>query len=163
MANFAKKVGSPICDSSSAEDYLEAILVLSSDDNDTCATVRVTDLSTRLGVSKPSVSAAVRKLAHAGYVEHEPYGGVTLTRAGRERATEVPARHALLHRFLVEILGVDEQTAQQDACRIEHDLSDETVKRLTQFVEFLTGADSKHAVWKDAFAKQITLGTLRAD
>lgn len=160
MTNISKHAASPIRDSSSAEDYLEAILILS---NDFGAAVRVTDLSKRLDVSKPSVSAAVKKLADAGYVEHEPYGSVTLTGAGRKRATEVAARHDLLHRFLVEILGVDEQIAQQDACRIEHDLSGQTMERLTGFVEFLTARDSEHGAWKDAFEKHIASGNRRAD
>jgi len=139
MANICTKPVAKTGDSSSVEDYLEAILVLSQESG---ASARITDLSEQLGVSKPSVSAAVRKLAEAGFVSHERYGDVRLTRSGRKRAQQVASRHSLLHRFLAEILGVDDETAQSDACRLEHDLSDETVRRLTAFVEFLVGGNT---------------------
>jgi len=121
--------------SASFEDYLETILVLAREQGES---VRVTDLSESMGVSKPSVSAAVKRMAEAGLVDHERYGDVRLTPAGLRRAQEVASRHELLHRFLVEVLGVDETTAQQDACRLEHDLSPISVERLTRLVAFLT-------------------------
>jgi len=142
MPNICKKQGSRSGHSSSLEDYLEAIFVLSEDFG---SSVRVTDLSERLGVSKPSVSVAMKRLVAAGYVSHERYGDIRLTPSGRKRAAVVASRHDLLHRFLAEILGVSTETAEQDACRLEHDLSDESVERLTEFVEFLTGSRESEA------------------
>lgn len=147
-------------ESSSVEDYLEAILVLSWESG---ASVRITDLSERLGVSKPSVSAAVRRLTEAGLASHERYGDVRLTRAGRKRAQEVASRHSLLHRFLAEVLGVDDETAQADACRVEHDLSEETVRRLTLFVEFLVGEKASNGAEAFGFEDYLARGVHHAD
>ena len=138
MANIRSRRKLKNAESSCLEDYLETILVLSQESS---TPVRITDLSDRLRVSKPSVSAAVKRLVEAGLVSHEPYGDVNLTEAGQERAEGVASRHALLHRFLVAVLGIDEETAQTDACRLEHDLSEITVRRLASFVEFLVDGD----------------------
>jgi len=160
MANICKKATSRIGDSSSVEDYLEAIIVLGREMGEP---VRVTDLSERLGVSMPSVSVAVRKMADAGLVVHERYGGVELTPMGRERGAAVAARHDLLHRFLTEILGVNEKTAQEDACRLEHDLSEEAVEHLARFVEFLGGEGSTRGGFKRRFEEYLAQGKHHAD
>jgi len=138
VTNICKRSASNIGKSSSFEDYLEAILLLS---KDTGASVRVTDLSEQLGVSKPSVSVAVKKLTEAGLVQHERYGDVKLTAAGQDRASGVASRHDLLFRFFTSVLGVNEETAESDACSIEHNLSETTVRRLTEFVEAVTGGN----------------------
>jgi DtxR family transcriptional regulator, Mn-dependent transcriptional regulator len=126
----------------SGEDYLEAVLVLERTDGP----VRVTALADRLGVSKPSVSAALAGLARRGLVRHERYGGVELTSRGRRVARETDRRHQLLRGFLVNVLGVDARTAERDACRLEHGLSQATVKRLVEFVRRQeAGKESKDA------------------
>jgi DtxR family Mn-dependent transcriptional regulator len=160
MPNICKRPSPQVSESSSAEDYLEAILVLSEDFG---SSVRVTDLSERLGVSKPSVSVAVKRLADAGYVTHERYGDVKLTSTGRRRASEVAAKHDLLFRFLAEVLGVSEETAQIDACRLEHDLSEETVHQLMQFVDFLTGSGEGNRPWNRRFEAYLAEGKHHAD
>jgi len=115
----------------SAEDYLEAVLVLGEEKR----VVRVKDLSERLRVSKPSVVAALAKLERKGLARHERYGGIELTPRGRRVAQETDRRHRLVKAFLVRVLGVREATANHDACRIEHSLSPETVARLVEFVQ----------------------------
>jgi DtxR family transcriptional regulator, Mn-dependent transcriptional regulator len=160
MANICKKATSQIGDSSSAEDYLEAIIVLS---REVGGGVRVSELSERLGVSKPSVSVAVRKLADAGLVLHERYGSIELTSTGRMRAEEIAARHDLIHKFLTEILGVNEETAQQDACRLEHDLSEEAVQLLAKFVAFLTGEGVAPHLFDRGFEVYLAEGKHHAD
>ncbi len=115
---------------SGAEDCLEAVLVLERGGGP----VRVTALARRLGVSKPSVVAALAALERRGLARHERYGGVELTAAGRRRARETDRRHQLLREFLAGVLGVSAATAEADACRIEHGLSPETVSRLVTFV-----------------------------
>lgn len=117
----------------SMEDYLEAIAKLAEMETD----VRVTEISKRLGVKKPSVSAALHKLSEDGLVEHRKYGRVELTGEGRRIAEDVIHRHEVLFRFLSEILGVDREIAQVDACKLEHWLSESSIKRLTKFVEFI--------------------------
>lgn len=117
----------------SMEDYLEAIAKIGEAE----AEVRVTDISRRLGVKKPSVSAAILRLSEDGLVEHRKYGRVELTDEGRRIADDVIHRHEVLFRFLSEILGVDPEVAQVDACRLEHWLSLSSIQRLAKFVEFV--------------------------
>lgn len=115
----------------SGEDYLEAILVLGKEK----PVVRVKDVSDRLGVTRPSVVLAFAGLEARGLVRHERYGGVELTPAGRRVARETDRRHRLVKEFLVRALGVTEATADKDACRMEHNLSAETVSRLVEFIQ----------------------------
>lgn len=120
----------------SLEDYLEAIFVLQQRGLE----VRVTDIAAFLGLSKPSVNRAVGNLRDAGYLEHESYGTVTLTPAGEERANRVLTRHKLFKRFLAKTLGVEEATAEEDACRMEHVVSAETIDRLCAYLKQLDEA-----------------------
>jgi Mn-dependent DtxR family transcriptional regulator len=99
----------------SMEDYLEAIAQLRAEETE----VRVTQISKRLGVKKPSVTSALHKLSEDGLVKHQRYGHVELTAKGRKVAEEVMRRHDVLFRFLSDVLGVDGETAQDDACRVE--------------------------------------------
>lgn len=116
----------------SGEDYLEAILVQEiRHDSDK---VRSTDIAKHLGVSRPSVSRAMSILKADGYVEMETYGDVSLTAKGRAVAEEVYDRHRMLTRFLRDILGVDREIAEHDACLIEHDISSQSMQKLTEFI-----------------------------
>ena len=117
----------------SMEDYLEAIAKLAEVETE----VRVTEISKRLGVKKPSVTAALQKLSDDGLVEHRKYGRVELTGEGQRIAEDVIHRHEVLFRFLSEILGVDREVAQVDACKLEHWLGPSSIQRLTKFVEFI--------------------------
>ena len=160
MANRQHRIETHLAPPSSVEDYLEAIIVLS---RETGKDVRVTELSEQLGVSKPSVSVAVRKLTEAGFVEHEPYGAVQLTATSKEAAAAVAMRHNLLHRFLTEILDVNESIAQADACKMEHGLSEETIERLGQFVEFLTSCPRSEPAWHKGFSYYLKHGKYHPD
>jgi DtxR family transcriptional regulator, Mn-dependent transcriptional regulator len=106
----------------SSEDYLETILELS----DQVDAVRSVDIATHLHVSKASVNKAMGILREAGLIDQAYYGLIHLTVQGRQRAEEILARHSMLKRFLIEILGIDEAIAEQDACRMEHVISNET-------------------------------------
>lgn len=105
----------------SAEDYLEAILMLCKQHG----SARSVDIAARLGVSKPSVSFAMKKLRENGYILMGDDNRITLTENGEAIACRVLERHDLLCAMLMR-LGVSEETARADACKIEHDLSDET-------------------------------------
>ena len=111
----------------SAEDYLETILML----QETRGHVRSIDIVNKLNYSKPSVSVAMKKLRENGYIVMDGDGFITLTESGRAIAENVYGRHKLISRFLREI-GVDEETAAAEACRIEHDLSQDTVDKLRE-------------------------------
>lgn len=105
----------------SGEMYLETILVLSQQN----ANVRAVDVGEHMGFSKPSVSRAMGLLKKEGLVETDGQGYIKLTKSGKATAKRIYERHTLLSRLLIS-LGVDEKTATEDACRIEHYLSDET-------------------------------------
>ena len=109
----------------SAEDYLETILVLKQRMGD----VRSIDIVNELNYSKPSVSIAMKKLRENGYIEVDSGGYISLTDKGLEIANSIYTRHKVLTQFLVS-LGVSEETAADDACKIEHQLSDESFERI---------------------------------
>lgn len=114
----------------SAENYLETILMLSEKN----AAVRSIDVVTELGFSKPSVSIAMKKLRENGYVAIDGEGHISLTETGMEIASRMYERHKLLSKYLVAI-GVPEQIAREDACRIEHVLSPETFEAIKNHVK----------------------------
>ena len=113
----------------SGEMYLEAIHVLTKANGH----VRSIDVSEYLGYSKPSVSRAMGILRTGGYITVDKDGGITLTQSGREIAEKIYARHTLLTKLLVHI-GVSEETASEDACKLEHAISDESFEALKKFV-----------------------------
>lgn len=113
----------------SAEDYLESILIL----QEQCGQVRSIDIVNRLGYSKPSVSIAMKKLRENGYISMAGDGTITLSDSGMEIASRVYQRHRVITE-LFTLLGVDRQQAAEDACRVEHDLSQETFDRIREFV-----------------------------
>lgn len=117
-----------------SENYLEAILKLEDEQQH----VRSIDVAGELCVSRPSVNKALGVLKKAGMVEQQPYGSISLTALGRQQAVEVMNRHQTLKRFLSKVLGVDEQTADSDACKMEHVVSPQTMAKLTAFIDKLT-------------------------
>ena len=114
----------------SGEMYLETILILSQKKPH----VRSVDISEEMGFSKPSVSRAMGILKSSGYVTVSNDGGILLTDSGRVLAEKIYGRHRLLTRLLVH-LGVDKKVAAEDACKFEHDISDESVAAIERFLE----------------------------
>ena len=114
----------------SAEDYLEKILMI----RERKGEVHSIDIANELGFSKPSVSVAMKNLRQAGYISMDGNGAITLEPPGYEIASRIYQRHKLLTRILAA-LGVDEETAAQDACKIEHDLTPETFEKLRAYAE----------------------------
>ena len=116
----------------SGEMYLEAIYVL----NGKNGFVRSIDVSEYLGYSKPSVSRAMGILRKGEYIVMGKDGGITLTPAGLEIAQKIYARHTLLTKLLMHI-GVSEKTAAEDACKLEHAISDESFEALKTYADIL--------------------------
>lgn len=114
----------------SGEMYLETILILS----EKLPNVRSIDIGDHMGYSKPSVSRAVGLLKKEGMIRMDSAGYITLTEAGEEKAKRIYERHTLLTRLLIN-LGVDEQTAADDACRVEHYISDTTFDAIKAHVK----------------------------
>ena len=112
----------------SIEDYLETILELSKIKQ----VVRSIDIAQAMNYSKPSVSIAMKKLNEKQYVNIDDNGYITLTELGLKVAESVLERHEIISSVLIQ-LGVNDQTAYEDACRIEHDLSDETFQKIKEF------------------------------
>ena len=105
----------------SAEDYLEAMLMLKEERG----YIRSIDVADKLGVTKPSVSYATKRLRENGYISSDPAGMIVLLEPGMEIAERIYERHKLLTELLIG-LGVSEETAREDACKVEHDLSVES-------------------------------------
>ncbi|WP_295587720.1 metal-dependent transcriptional regulator [uncultured Oscillibacter sp.] len=114
----------------SAEDYLESILVL----RERRGVVHSIDIVNELGYSKPSVSIAMKKLRENGYISMSPDGSITLNESGLAIASRVYDRHKTITK-LFTLLGVSAEAAAEDACKVEHDLSDETFGKIREFVE----------------------------
>ena len=114
----------------SGEMYLETILLLSKKSPH----VRSIDVGEHMGFSKPSVSRAIGLLKSGGYVNMDKDGYLTLTDAGAEVARKIYERHELLSGFLIA-LGVSEETASADACKIEHHISDESFAAIKKYVD----------------------------
>ena len=114
----------------SGEMYLETILILTIRDQ----TVRSIDVAKYMGFSKPSVSRAVGRLKEQGYITVDAEGNILLSDSGGAIAEKIYERHQVLSALLMR-LGVSEQTAADDACKIEHDISDETFEAIKRHVE----------------------------
>ena len=116
----------------SGEMYLETIYVLSQNGG----SVRSIDVSEHMGYSKPSVSRAIGILRKDGYITVDRSGFISLTDAGKEHAEKIFERHTIITEFL-KALGVDDETASEDACRLEHAISDVSFAAVKRFVENL--------------------------
>ncbi len=116
---------------SSLEDYLEAVFIISKQRGN----VRITDIAEFLDVSKPSVNRAINTLTQNGYLEHVIYGDIQITPQGESYAANVLRRHKLIKHFLIDTLGVDEKTAENDACQMEHVMSSSTIDKLYEYLE----------------------------
>ena len=113
----------------SGEMYLENILILSKIKNP----VRSIDIAERMKFSKPSVSRAVGLLKSNGYIEVDPFGAITLTESGMKIASDIYERHTILSQVLMS-LGVSENAAVEDACKIEHYISEETFEAVKKHI-----------------------------
>ncbi|MEA1921457.1 MAG: metal-dependent transcriptional regulator [Pseudomonadota bacterium] len=114
---------------SNMEDYLEAILNLQQEQR----VARVKDVAKLLNVKMPSVTGAMKGLAEKGLVNYERYSYLTLTEAGEKIARDVGERHKTFYSFLTKVLQIDHQTAELDACRLEHATSRETFEKIKEF------------------------------
>lgn len=119
--------------SASLEDYLEAIFNLAGESN----FARSRDIAKQLGVSRASVTGALRVLKKKGLANYKPYDYVTLTEQGRAAATEIAKKHEILKSFFVNVLGIETKLAQQAACKAEHELGPGIIAKLLCFIEFV--------------------------
>lgn len=113
-----------------SEDYLEAMLMM----KEKHGFIRSIDIADELGVTKPSVSYSTKRLRENGYITMDKDGLITLTESGMEIASRIYERHRLLTEFLIR-LGVDKKTALEDACKMEHDISEKTFAAICRHAE----------------------------
>jgi DtxR family Mn-dependent transcriptional regulator len=117
--------------SGNMEDYLETIHLI----GEKQAGVRVRDVAKRLDITMPSVTGALKNLQRQGLVSHPRYDRIDLTSEGKRIAKEVFNRHKVIREFLIQVLGIDSETAERDACGMEHFISGTTLDRLVRFME----------------------------
>ena len=117
--------------SSSLEDYLEVIC----NHIDENKTVRAVDISKKLNVSRASVTEALKKLASKGMLLYDRYGSITMTEKGIKEAQRVVSKHTSLQKFFEKVLGLETEEASQNACRIEHVISEKAFEKISEFTE----------------------------
>jgi DtxR family transcriptional regulator, Mn-dependent transcriptional regulator len=133
--------------STSTEDYLEAIARLISEKG----AARVRDIAAALSVHKSTVSATLKGLSEKGLVNYSRYEIATLSELGQEIAEDVHRRHEVIGRFLAEILGVSDEAAQANACRMEHIMDADVLDRLSLLVDFAKANGAKDDNWMQQF------------
>ena len=121
--------------SQSSEDYLETIHIIKEKQKN----VRIKDIAKHLDVKLPSVTFAIKKLAKQNLVIYQKYGLVNLTLEGEKIAKDTYKKHKTLSKFFIKILKIDEKTASEDACKMEHGLSKKTLEKLIVFINKMKG------------------------
>jgi DtxR family Mn-dependent transcriptional regulator len=140
------------------EDYLEAIFNLGREKR----VVRVRDIARRLGVKMPTVTSMLKTLSERKLVDYEKYEYLELTEKGADVGSEIHRRHCVLRGFLTDILNVDPEIADEEACKMEHAVSAETLDRFVEFMEFVQSCPRAGANWLERFEEYRVKGLDRA-
>jgi DtxR family Mn-dependent transcriptional regulator len=135
--------------SASLEDYLEAIYLLADENNIT----RSKDIAIQIGVSRASVTGALRTLKKKGLCNYKPYGYISLTDSGKAAAAEIAGREKILKSFFTDVLSVKPSIAQKAACKAEHTLGPEIITKLLSFIEFVNHSSDNGRDVMDEFLK----------
>jgi DtxR family Mn-dependent transcriptional regulator len=133
--------------SASLEDYLEAIFRVVQEKQ----AALPKDVRKILAVSRSSVSGALKVLAERGLIDHDPYGIITLTNEGTVIAERIAWRHEVLRDFFVRVLAINRKEADENACRLEHAISESILERFVEFVEFFERCPQAGAEWVPGF------------
>ncbi|MFC1836507.1 DtxR family transcriptional regulator [Thermodesulfobacteriota bacterium] len=134
---------------SAMEDYLEAIYHLEQEKR----IARVRDIANRLHVKMSSVSSALKSLSSSGMISYDPHQYIILTDKGMEKAKEIVRRHETLKSFLTKVLSINEETAEENACRMEHHLEPDVMEKLVRFVEFVEMCPVDQTRWVDGVSE----------
>ena len=133
--------------SESLEDYLEIILALEK----TNKVARVKDIAEKMGVLRASVTGALKNLAEKGLINYKPYSFITLTRKGATIAKDITRRHSVIKDFLQNVLLLNAESAEKNACRMEHAMDKVAVNRLVKFLEYIHDCPKTGDDWLNAF------------
>jgi len=147
MKNSAIKTDSHKLLTPAMEDYLEAIFNLSREKR----VVRVKDIAKRLGVKMPTVTSMLKTLSERGLVDYEKYEYLELTQKGSAVGEEIDRRHHVLRSFLTDILKIDLEKADEEACKMEHAISSSTLERFIEFMEFIQFCPRVGLDWLEYF------------
>jgi DtxR family Mn-dependent transcriptional regulator len=142
--------------SESMEDYIEAISQL----EERLKTVRVKNIAKIMKVKMPSVSSALGVLERKGLVNYEKYDYVELTQKGKKIAKAVRRRHDALKKFLIEVLGVDERSAEEDSCGMEHHISKNTIDNIISYLEFMENCPRTKDICLKGFKSYLKTGVM---
>ena len=137
------------------EDYLEAMYNLSKEKK----AVRVKDIAKKLGVTMPTVTSMLKTLREKGMIDHEKYEYPELTGKGTDIGSEIDQRHQTLRSFLIDILQIDHDQADEDACKMEHAVSPATLERIVVFMEFIDNCPRGGNDWLALFNEYREHGT----
>jgi DtxR family transcriptional regulator, Mn-dependent transcriptional regulator len=152
IQNASKKALTP-----TMEDYLEAIYNLSQEKK----AVRVKDIAKRLGVKMPSVTSMLKTLSERGMIDYEKYEYLKLTGRGSDIGSEIDQRHQTLKAFLTDILQIDQDQADEDACKMEHAVSPTTLERMVEFMGFVENCPRGGLDWLEHFNEYRQYGKQR--
>jgi DtxR family Mn-dependent transcriptional regulator len=135
--------------SESMEDYLETILELESQ----YKVARVKDIADKMGVLSGSVTSALKQLADKALIDYKPYSYITLTTKGKTIASKVSKKHQIISGFLQNVLLIEPEDAEANACRMEHAMDDLAIERLVQFIEYIDYCPRAGEDWLQAFVQ----------
>ena len=133
--------------SESLENYLEVILDLEK----THKVARAKDIADRLQLQRGSVTSSLKALAEKGFVNYVPYSYITLTPKGKTLARAITERHVLIKQFLISVLQVDAEIAEETACRLEHAVDEQTLERLACFLKYIAACPRAGEQWIESF------------
>jgi DtxR family Mn-dependent transcriptional regulator len=151
VPSFSPFTGTPHGISPSLEQYIEAIADLLTREK-VCS---VSQVAHQVKVSRPAASRAIRELSQQGIVEHKAYGYVDLTHKGQVLAKKMAARHNALYDFLKEVLHFDEERADQEACRLEHQVDEDFVNRLAELTKLFSGDAKLAGQWSRRLKRSV--------
>lgn len=136
--------------SESLEDYLEIIAELADSGNK----VRSSNIADRLNVKRPSVTSALRQLSERGLIKYRPYFPISLTAKGLRQAKSIQRRHGVMQDFLTRILGVQNEKAEEIACRLEHAMDQDVTNRLIHFLNYINTCPRLGTDWLEGFCQK---------
>lgn len=133
--------------SDNLENYLEVILDL----EETNKVARAKEIADRLDIQRGSVTGGLKTLSEKGYINYQPYSFITLTPKGKRVAKDITYRHTAIEDFLVRVLQIDQKTARDTACRMEHAIDKQTIERLVCFIEYIFTCPRTKQGWIESF------------
>ena len=145
--------------SDSLENYLEVILDL----EQTNKVARAKEIAERLDIQRGSVTGGLRALAEKGYINYKPYSFITLTPQGKRIAKDITYRHGVIQEFLSKVLQIDPQIAEATACKMEHAIDGQTIKRLVCFIEYIFTCPRAGEQWIKSFLNYCATQELNPD